>query len=367
METVASNPLITVIIPVYNTEPYLRQCLDSVCGQTYGNLEIICVNDGSTDGSQAILEEYAARDARVKVLVQENAGQAVARNRALDIARGEYVTGLDSDDYLEPHAYERVIAEFPDDSDMLVLETTVFGDAEEEMMRQTQEFYDLKFEGLQKIELEHMQLTDGSFWGKVIRRTLLEKFQLRFPSGYFFEDASFFFCLMSITRRAFYLKERLHFYRMRKGSTMSYAYEKTPRALDHLKIMVKVADFYRRCGLLPDKLHMLGYAFQCSCNFVERFSPAEKADEIAKLEANIGKRTGVLCKELQYWPAVQTARKNIQSSWNRLIHKIYTNRDCYGPFGLPLWTVVHTAQGNEHYCCGHRLRLNDVQGKGKRD
>lgn len=95
-------PKVSVIIPVYNVEAYLRQCLDSVVKQTLRDIEIICVDDGSTDGSAAILAEYAARDSRVKVLLQGNAGAGVARNTGLAVARGEYICFCDPDDFL-PH------------------------------------------------------------------------------------------------------------------------------------------------------------------------------------------------------------------------------------------------------------------------
>lgn len=91
-------PFFTIIIPVYNGAPYLRECLDSVLAQTFADWEVICVNDGSTDGSGAILDEYAARDRRFRVIHQSNAGVSAARNKALDEAHGEWICFLDSDD-----------------------------------------------------------------------------------------------------------------------------------------------------------------------------------------------------------------------------------------------------------------------------
>ncbi|MDR2160688.1 MAG: glycosyltransferase, partial [Desulfovibrio sp.] len=100
-------PKVSVIIPVYNTEPYLRRCLDSVCGQTLREIEIICVNDGSTDGSLEILREYAQKDSRVKVIeLEENKGAGAARNAGIDAARGEYIGFVDSDDYVDLDFYE---------------------------------------------------------------------------------------------------------------------------------------------------------------------------------------------------------------------------------------------------------------------
>lgn len=94
-------PKFSIIIPVYNVAPYLRECLDSVLAQTYTDWEAICVDDGSTDGSGAILDEYAARDSRFHVIHQENAGVANARQVGLEAARGEYIVWVDSDDYIE--------------------------------------------------------------------------------------------------------------------------------------------------------------------------------------------------------------------------------------------------------------------------
>ena len=91
-------PKVSVIIPVYNVEKYLKQCLDSVVNQTLKDIEIICVNDGSTDNSLEILEEYAQKDNRIIIISQENQGQSVARNIALEKATGEYVGFVDSDD-----------------------------------------------------------------------------------------------------------------------------------------------------------------------------------------------------------------------------------------------------------------------------
>ena len=93
-------PHFSIIIPVYNVAPYLRECLDSVLAQTFTDWEAICVDDGSTDGSGAILDEYAVKDKRFKVIHQDNAGVSAARNRALDVANGEWIGFLDGDDFL---------------------------------------------------------------------------------------------------------------------------------------------------------------------------------------------------------------------------------------------------------------------------
>lgn len=98
--------LISIIVPVYNREKYLRDCIESIINQTYRNLEIILVNDGSTDGSLNICLEYAEKDYRIKIIDQENSGPSAARNTGIEAAKGEYVGFVDSDDTIEPQMYE---------------------------------------------------------------------------------------------------------------------------------------------------------------------------------------------------------------------------------------------------------------------
>jgi glycosyltransferase involved in cell wall biosynthesis len=106
----ASQTLISVIVPVYNVEPYLRRCLDSILGQTYENLEIIVVDDGSTDGCPAICDGYAEKDRRVLVIHQQNGGLSAARNAGLDICTGEVIAFVDSDDWILPDMYGEMLA-----------------------------------------------------------------------------------------------------------------------------------------------------------------------------------------------------------------------------------------------------------------
>ena len=100
---------ISIVIPVYQVENYIKRCLDSILSQTYSNLEIILIDDGSRDMSGKICDEYVKKDSRVKVIHQDNAGVSVARNKGLDICTGDYVTFVDSDDFIEPFMYEEMM------------------------------------------------------------------------------------------------------------------------------------------------------------------------------------------------------------------------------------------------------------------
>lgn len=110
-----------MIIPVYNVEQYIGQCLDSLISQSYTSLEIILVNDGSTDDSPRICEQYAQRDSRIRVIHKANGGQASARNEGIRLAKGEYLSFIDSDDWVEPTMYEEAMAEFVQDEHLSVV------------------------------------------------------------------------------------------------------------------------------------------------------------------------------------------------------------------------------------------------------
>ena len=105
------QPLLSVIVPVYNAEKYLDRCVRSIVNQTYKNLEIILINDGSTDRSGAMCDEWADADARIQVVHSENHGVSHARNMGLDLARGDWITFVDNDDWIEPDMYEFMITD----------------------------------------------------------------------------------------------------------------------------------------------------------------------------------------------------------------------------------------------------------------
>lgn len=102
---------VSIIIPIYNTEKYIKDCLDSVVNQTLDDIEIICINDGSTDNSLKLINDYAKRDKRIKVINQENKGQGTARNIGIKESKGEYIGFVDFDDYIDLKMYEKLFYE----------------------------------------------------------------------------------------------------------------------------------------------------------------------------------------------------------------------------------------------------------------
>lgn len=189
-----ANVKVSVIIPVYNVEKYLAQCLDSVINQTLKDIEIICVDDGSPDNSGKILDEYAARDARIRVIHQKNAGQGVARNVAMQIAKGEYIQFLDSDDWLAPNACEILYTKAKKHNlDMLNFAGTNVDDATGVMTQwpgQTMSYApsDREIFTAQEVQGMDVPISAARF---LYRRAFLDDNNIRFPAGLFFEDNVF--------------------------------------------------------------------------------------------------------------------------------------------------------------------------------
>lgn len=218
--------LVSIIIPVYNVEQYLTACLDSVIGQTYQNLEIILVNDGSTDGSPEICREYAARDQRIKVIDEENKGLSGARNAGIEAANGLYTLFLDSDDWVEPELVSRSVQVMEEKQADLVAFSlrTHYEDGREPedwIIDEGDVSLTSDEERLRYIATEYM--TCGirfEVWNKLIRTSLIREHHLRFEDNkkIFAEDICFFSYYLAFASRVVSIGDVLHHYRVRSTS-----------------------------------------------------------------------------------------------------------------------------------------------------
>ncbi|MDR0632318.1 MAG: glycosyltransferase [Holosporaceae bacterium] len=182
---------VSVIIPVYNVEKFLLRCLESVVNQTIKDIEIICVNDGSTDSSLKILEEFAVRDHRIIVINQDNKGQGAARNCAIEIARGEYIGFVDSDDWVELNYFEQLYAATKKyDADMACC-----GILRRYPSSRTRKKLEIKEEKLYSSTVGKYRITESPrkcyVYNKIYRRSEINLHKIRFPEGVFFEDIGF--------------------------------------------------------------------------------------------------------------------------------------------------------------------------------
>lgn len=169
------TPSISIVIPVFNAEPYLRQCLDSVINQTFRNLEIIIVDDGSSDGCPAICDEYAMKDNRIKVIHKKNGGMTSARNDGIMAASGKYIGSTDADDWIEPDMFEKMLEKAEHyNADIVATNFWKFMPGEEKKISQMIEsgYYD-KTKITQDILLNGLSRVTLSVWTKLIKKKLL--------------------------------------------------------------------------------------------------------------------------------------------------------------------------------------------------
>lgn len=223
-------PKVSVIIPVYNTRAYVGQAIESICRQTLVELEIIVVNDGSTDGSGAILHELAQKDTRIKVYEQPNQGQSVARNVALDHARGHYIYFMDSDDLLDAEALELCYAKCETEALELVLFDAEILNKEHAQTHLENIDYDRSrcvkenkvYTG---IEIMQVQLSNRCYTPSpclnFIRASYLREMGLRFYPGIIHEDQLFSAVLYLPMERVMYIRRPFFKRRVRDNSTMT--------------------------------------------------------------------------------------------------------------------------------------------------
>ena len=201
-----SKITVSVVMPVYNGEGYLRECLDSVCAQTLRDIEIICVDDGSSDGSLAILDEYAAADPRIKVIAQPNSGAAVARNKGIAIAQGEYLSILDSDDWFEPKMLETMVARARAKNAQIVICRCVgFEDGTEKHVDMS---WSLKDEFIPSECFAGLDVGDGLFyftqgwaWDKLYLTSFVREHDLQFQNLKSTNDMLFTFLSIALAQR----------------------------------------------------------------------------------------------------------------------------------------------------------------------
>lgn len=226
---------VSIIIPVYNVEKYLKQCLDSVVNQTLTEIEVICVDDGSTDNSLQILGEYAENDDRIKVISKKNGGISSARNKGMEYATGEYIGFVDSDDWIELNMYEKLYenAKFHD-SDMVMCPAHRFDDVTHELKYDspyfTLECFDKTFDNC---VFTPDQTKDFFFdilvtpWNKIYKSEFLEETGVKFPEGLDFDDNPFFFEIYLKASKLSLVRDFLYFYRInRSGSFITSANER---------------------------------------------------------------------------------------------------------------------------------------------
>lgn len=253
-----SIPVLSIIIPVYNVEPFLERCIKSVFAQIFTNWEMILVDDGSTDASGKICDKFASMDKRIKVLHEKNGGLSVARNRGIDIAQGKYIVFIDSDDYLcSTTIYKDSVTQMEQDNDLDVVqfsyrrvdevENIVGEHCQTACSYAGKTLYYSNFENVAGLN-NNAILTP--VWNKVYRSTLFT--DLRFKPGMMFEDAFFDADLFDVARKITLVAECGYAYVVNPDSIMGKKMSDKKGAdaiLSNIYVLDKVKDLH-----LPDEL-----------------------------------------------------------------------------------------------------------------
>ena len=245
---------LSIVIPVYNVEYYIAQCLESILNQSFKDLEIICVNDGSTDNSLSVLQDYKAKDDRIIIIDQKNEGSGVARNAGLSIAKGEYVYFVDGDDWLEDNALEKAVLK----SDELNTDILIFGglsyyegkgkNGGYSANKLPKKYLDKVFSA-KEIKKDIFKFPSTA-WTKLYKRDFLVKNNIKFQDIKAGQDQLPFFHSMIKAERIALLPENLYCYRKnRKGAVTSV---KKKKNFSPIYVFYGIEDMLKSENLLDD-------------------------------------------------------------------------------------------------------------------
>ena len=259
------KPLISIIVPVYNVETYLAKCVDSILAQTYTNLEIFLVNDGSSDCCGKLCDEYAKEDKRIKVIHKKNGGLSGARNVAIDVTTGEFITFIDSDDYVTDDyimTLYSLIEKYECKVSIALYNTFVEGSKPKVVNRVYREDCQTNIKAIE--EMFYQEKYDTASWAKLYHSSLFAT-GIRYPKGIVYEDLATTYLLIFQSDKVAFCNRRIYNYLLRRDSIegSSFSSKKMDSALkvcelmeSHLDILGKVMQAYQ-CRMMSFFFHLL--------------------------------------------------------------------------------------------------------------
>ena len=251
---------VSIVVPIYNVERYLARCLDSCINQSFKDIEIICVNDGSTDKSPEILRAYANLDSRIKIITKENGGLSSARNVGVEAAQGEYILYVDSDDYISHLLLERVYENSQkNNSDVVVFDYCLCRSNVEERKLLTIEPFADKYVNstfnADSVDDVAYKYVPASAWIKFYKTDLLKKNSITFDEGLIFEDVSYWAKVFVAARRISYINEPLYSYFV--GRDTQIMARNDEKLFDIINIYQIVEDTFKKAGYYEKFKHSI--------------------------------------------------------------------------------------------------------------
>lgn len=319
---------VSVIIPVYNTEDYIGECIESVINSTLRDIEIICVDDGSQDRSLEILNSYAEKDGRIKVIAKENGGPSQARNVALDIAQGEYISFLDSDDYFEPYALEYLYCEAKaNDLDDLFFSAETFADSDAHNVANFNYLRKAEYNGVMTGKEMFIIMSDNAEFKppacfQLVKRSFIEENKIKFVEGIFYEDNAFTMECCFHAKRTRYDHINLYNRRLRDGSTMTTTdgIQSSYKYFRAIKEIQRIAD---EKNFASDKKFYAAFLEQLQrmCFVSADLIKYAKEDEIMDFIMSLDEKSGI-----DYFFYVKTSSR-FRKSINNIRRPLYDQRE----------------------------------------
>ena len=277
---------VSVIIPVYNVKQYLEQCLDSVLNQTFDDFEVICIDDSSTDGSGDMLDEYARKDLRIKVVHQENTGVAVVRNRGLEMAKGEYIFYLDSDDYLADNALEELYIKAKEqDADLCVCDGQDFDcETGRKLDRDYFNYAALDSIGdtftVDDMGYRVFDLISYVCWIKMLKREYLLNNNITFELRKTFEDTMWSALAISMAGKITVVRKKLVFHRADRPDSLLNSVDF--HVTDPVDTYTRTYEELLRRGLLNNDFRLKSFLNKTAANYyftIRSFNDYDKLSE----------------------------------------------------------------------------------------
>lgn len=292
------KPLISIIVPVYNVEKYLDRCIKSILQQTFKDFELILVDDGSTDGSEAICNQYRDIDNRIKVIHKENGGLSSARNAGLDIARGMYIGFVDSDDYINNKMYEILLDELiKNDSDLSICKLVRVRD-DYKVDNKKVKIVEKNYNNLEALE-ELYRSNSVDFivaWNKLYKSEILR--DIRYPIGKKYEDEFVIHKILNKCKRVTYINQEMYYYYQRENSIINSKF--SIKDIDKLYFNLDRMKFFK-------SINQNNLSEKCIYNFIINYF-----DIYHKIKYNLKDKSK--CKELKKMLVANIY--NISASYN---------------------------------------------------
>lgn len=277
--------MISIIVPCYNQIQFLPRCLDSLMRQTFRDIEILCVNDASTDATLDIINEYKKQDRRIKLVDVHHGGLGWARNCGIQEATGKYVMFCDSDDEFIPVTCERLFYTIEDNNcDVAMSSAKIVYECDSHMKSSDDVYYNLKFTGSFENSRDIINKVDVSVWNKIFKKSLIDKYNIKFIEGRLYEDASFTWKYFAIAKKFYCVQDQLYIYYRHKGTIMNKTFAKANKSIDHIYVADNIYEFLLENNLFEGFMDEFFSFYKSNAILAKKYGDSGSRKEIDALD-----------------------------------------------------------------------------------